>query len=177
MYRKHVPHLICAFTTTIYFKTLKIPPSFFKDAELISVLPLDAKEIAIYRPDLPLRVCRNKFLTWNENHFETLNESNSHLSLHYVFYTSEIILPVTEIALQPFGPKRGTVKSTIIKSMDEKGFTFNELIWNAHTIQRIHIRESERAGVGIYRSGHQKKMPSFYIGGYYDAANFLPKED
>ena len=76
-------------TSTYY----RIPPSFFKDAELISVLPLDAKEIAIYRPDLPLRVCRNKFLTWNENHFETLNEYNSHLSLHEVFYTSEIILP------------------------------------------------------------------------------------
>jgi len=90
----------------------------------------------------------------------------------------QIALPTPQITLRPYG-KKGTItslKSTLVSAISDRGFSCIELLWLAHNIQAPHIKTEQENGVGIFRSGHEKKVPAYYIGGYYDAANFIPKE-
>ena len=81
---------------------------------------------------------------------------------------ADIILPIQEIVLHPFGPKKGAVKPQTIKSESKHGFSCIDLLWKAHNAESIHIRVEQPNGVGIYRLGHERKMPAYFIGNYYD---------
>lgn len=152
---------------------------FSKDAVLLREQPLTKEELEIFRPDLPFRVCRNKQLIWTNKQYEKMDDFKKHAKESGFDISDEIVLPITTITLRPFGTK-GTVtalKSSAVTAMHKEGFTAIELLWLAHNIQAIHIKKEQDKGVGIFRSGHEKKMPSYYIGQYYDMADIIPNEE
>ena len=146
---------------------------FLEDVKFIREQPLTVQELQTFRPELPFRVCRNKFLAWTDQQFSDTKVYSDFINLKGANVTKEIVLPVHKIVLHPYGPKSGAVKPSVIFSKKEGGFSCLELLWNAHNLQSGHIREKQADGVGIYRLGHEKKMPAYYIGGYYDKGGSL----
>jgi hypothetical protein len=47
------------------------------------------------------------------------------------------------------------------------------LIWNAQNLQAEHNHSDDGKGIGIFRNGFEKGMPSFYIGRFIDNAGLL----
>jgi len=152
------------------------PQKFLDGATLLREQPMTENEFQVFRPDLPFRLCRNKHLSWTQQVFPDIEiylervTGNNEMS-------GEVVLPVPEITLRPFGSKGGAGKATVITAKNGNGFSCMELLWNAHNIQTTYLKGTQEGGVGIYRLGHEKKMPAYYIGGYYDNGGFIPKEE
>jgi hypothetical protein len=155
------------------------PNIFLRDAMFIREQPLTNEEIDTFRPDLPIRLCRNKQMSWTDKIFSELSEFKTYASQFGCDISDTIVLPTPSITLEPLGIKGRitSLKSTLVKSIDKKGFSFTELLWLANNIQAEHSKHIIDKGVGIYRSGHKKKVPSYYIWGYYDMADNIPKEE
>jgi len=160
-----------------YYRTS--PNIFLKDATFLTEQHLTEDEFKVFRPDLPFRLCRNKKITWTDKMFQTLEGYKNHSTQFNVDASDRIVLPVSSITLEPFGAKGRvtSLKSTLVTSGNSNGFTAVELLWLANNIQAQHAKHVVDRGVGIYRSGHEKKIPSYYIGGYYDLADNIPKEE
>ncbi len=82
-------------------------------------------------------------------------------------------IEATEIILIPYGPKGGFQKGTIVKADNGKFFECVEAIWKAKQLQET-VNENTSEGIGIYRLGFEKGLPSYYIGQYKDLAGLLP---
>ena len=154
-----------------YYRTT--PYHFLNSAELLKVQPLTEKEFSIFRPDLAFRPFRHKQIQWTTEIFDSMDLYLDKLSRSGFHISDEIALNIPEIILHPYGPKGGGAKAKKISATNGYSFTHNELLWNAHCIQAINLREDSKDGVGLFRLGHEKKSPSYYIGNYYDKANFL----
>jgi hypothetical protein len=152
---------------------------FLQNATFIKEQTLTEDEFKVFRPDLPFRLCRNKEIAWTNTRFSTLADYK-HYALDYgVDISNKIVLPIPAITIEPFGAEGRitSIKSTLVTSIDVDGFTAIELLWLANNIQAEHAKHIVDKGVGIYRSGHEKKVPSYYIWGYYDMGNSIPKEE
>lgn len=154
-----------------YYRT--IPSVFLDSATFLREQPLTERESSIFRPDLPFRICRNKQIQWMTNDFSDINLYKDFLIKNNFSLSQEIVLNVPEIVLHPYGPKGGGVKATKITASNKQGFTNSELLWHGQNLQSIHLKENSKDGVGLFRLGHEKKIPSYYIGNYIDKANFL----
>ena len=141
----------------------RIPTEFLNSkSEFIELKPLTETEQNCFRPDLPMRFGRTKKVSWNEFN------SNSLRILESLYSDQKI--NAESIILVPFGPKGGTKKGVKIES--ENGFTVFEIIEKAKKIQED-VNENPSNGIGMYRLGIQKGIPSYYIGEYIDKADFL----
>ena len=116
-------------------------------------------------------------MVWTHKMFPSIEAFKEYIKKLGFDISNKIVLPAAKITLRPFGPKGGAVKSSLVSSLNDKGFSCVELLWLAHNLQAPHLREEQTRGVGIFRTGHEKNVPAYYIGGYYDAADFIPKED
>jgi hypothetical protein len=152
---------------------------FLKNTTFLRYQPLTTEEIDTFRPDLPNRLCRNKQMYWTDKIFDNLDDYKTYASQFGCDTSDNVVLPVPSITLNPFGAKGRitSLKSTLIASVDKSGFSCIELLWLANNLQAEHSKHIVDKGVGIYRSGHSKKVPSYYIWGYYDMANNIPKEE
>jgi len=160
-----------------YYRTS--PGIFLKSAIFLREQPLTKDEFTVFRPDLPFRLCRNKEIAWTDKAFQTLNDYKNYALQYGVALSDKIVLPIPSTTLEPFGA-RGRItslRSTLVTSTNSNGFTAIELLWLANNIQAEHAKHIVDKGVGIYRSGHEKKVPSYYIWGYYDMADNIPKEE
>jgi len=153
------------------------PERFLNSGKLLREQPLTQKELETFRPYLPFRICRNKNIAWTDQQYSDVETYKNAIKDSGIDTSDKIVLPVSQIVLHPFGPKSGAVKPTTINSSNQEGFTTSELLWNAQNIQSIHLREKQKNGVGIFRLGHEKKMPAYYIGGYNDKANSITTDD
>ena len=137
-----------------YYRTL--PKIFLKGATFLREEPLTADELNTFRPDLPFRLCRNKFLAWTNESIPDFENFKKYAREFGCDISNRFILPVTSITLRPFGSKGAITakKSTLVSSLSNKGFTCIELLWLAHNIQAPYIKRENKHGVGIYRSGH-----------------------
>jgi hypothetical protein len=160
-----------------YYRTT--PGVFLRNATFLRPQPLTSEELNTFRPDLPNRLCRNKNMTWTAKIFHELEDFKKYASLFRCDISDSIILPVPNISLTPFGAKGRvtSLKPTLISSVDKNGFSSIELLWHANNIQAEHSKHIVDNGVGIYRSGHYKKVPSYYIWTYYDKAGNIPFEE
>lgn len=160
-----------------YYRT--IPRIFLKDVIFLREQPLTTDELLTFRPDLPFRLCRYKKMSWTDEIFPNLNGFKEYLKRFGCDISSQIVLPVNKITLCPFGTKGQitSLKSTLVSSLNDKGFTCIELLWLAHNLQAPYIKTKQENGIGIFRSGHEKRVPAYYIGTYYDAAGFISKEE
>lgn len=123
-------------------------------------------ELAIHRPDLPFSFARSADLEWptfcpatpEEFPNDSFSRANDQRSQPY--------LNASKIYLQPFGPKGSSKSGVLIEAESSAGFTVTEALWHAARLQSPFLREIRgTTGVGIYRSGIQRKLPSYYIWG------------
>lgn len=112
--------------TGYYYRT---PPNIFlRSAVLLREQPLTDKKLMVFMPNLPFRLCRSKLNNWSSELFSDLTGCDSHITSLGDNTSQQIIIPVEKIALQPFGPKGDSVKSTIVTSTNEEGFSCIELL-------------------------------------------------
>jgi len=144
---------------------------FIKRSEKIDMLPLTDDEFNAFRPDLPMRIGRTKKIHWNE--FPRIDhltfESSLKITLDSEFLEQN--LQTQKIVLAPYGRKRGMQKGSLIYS-DSDFFTVAELIWKAKNIQES-VNSERSNGIGIYRLGFEKQVPSYYIGENIDRAGII----
>jgi hypothetical protein len=152
-----------------YYRTT--PNVFMKKANFLRMQPLTPAELHAFRPDLPMKLCRYTNLSWSDQPIPDFAIYQDQVRQIIGDISDVVVLPVPKITLRPFG-RKGTItalKSAIVFSEQPEGFSMLELLWLAHNIQAPHLKQYRPNGVGIFRSGHEKKVPSYYIGGFLSA--------
>lgn len=124
---------------------------------------LTVEEKSVIQSELPLRFGRLKGVSWNN--LESANKLEGLLNENPVIGTNSIVLV-------SFGPNGGQQRGVQINTEGQDGFKVSELLWKANLIQS-EIYDRSSAGIGIYRLGYDKGIPSFYIGEYLDLAGTL----
>lgn len=138
--------------------------SFKKKSTFIKNIDFREREVQTLRPHLPLRFGRFKNYSWDNLKQEDLENIKRELNNKK--------LNIDRVILIPYGPQGGFKKGVEIKNEDN--LSFFEIVKNAKDIQRS-INEEPSNGIGIYRNGFEKGIPSFYIGEYIDRAKILLK--
>jgi hypothetical protein len=139
------------------FAYFRLPRDHFEaEARYLRMDPLSARELEVHRPELPFAVAQCAELSWYEGWGDIGEFAASH----------DAVLPVGAIFLSPFGP-RDTGKPAVLLHADNGDFfTALELLRKAKVVQDPHIGNVRlNEGVGIYREGIKKRIPSYYIWG------------
>lgn len=143
-------------------------PLFEQKSQRIDFLPLTEQEQRAFRPDLPIRIGRMKELSWNN-----INESDfSSFAKSVKANIQEQKLQTGKVVLLPYGDKGGLKKGVVISADNSTYFNGAELLWKAKEIQKV-VNDNVSDGVGLYRIGYEKGLPSYYIGKYLDKAGLL----
>ena len=123
-------------------------------------------ELAVHRPDLPFGFARFAALDWPTVCPATPEEfPNGSFSCEND-QCGHSYLDTAKIYLQPFGPKGSSKPGVMIEAENSVGFSVSEILWHAARLQSQFLRENKlTTGIGIYRSGIQRKLPSYYIWG------------
>lgn len=121
-------------------------------ATFLRAEPLTDDEIALHRPDLPF--CLDAHANQNAD------------------VDVDATVAAAEIVLHPYGPRGGQKAGVRVKADDGIAFTAGELRRKAVAVQAASIGATSRSGVdevaaiqriGIYRSGLQRGVPSYYL--------------
>lgn len=147
--------------TCIFYRT---PTALFAQRSMrTGHLPFTDKELAAFRPDLPMRLGRNRELSWNSSWDSGILEQPQ--------MTANIALD--GVVLVPYGSKGGLKGGVVLRASSVgSGFTVRELLLAAKRIQE-QVNPQTSDGVGLYRLGWQKRLPSYYIGEYSDRAGHV----
>ncbi|MFC7517510.1 hypothetical protein ACFQUU_21090 [Herbaspirillum sp. GCM10030257] len=125
-------------------------------------------EFKTNRPDLPFSFSQSTALNWYDQVPENIER------LAHIFEVCgegagaacAPCLGTAQVYVSPFGPKGSSKPAILIKADDGNAFTVAELLWNAWQLQLPNLRETRLTdGVGLYRLGLQKQIPSYYIWG------------
>lgn len=116
--------------------------------------PLSAKEAQVHRPDLPFAVVQSEALSWYDSAWPTDT------------FEPAPVLEVSSIYLSPFGPRDSAKPPALLTADNGKAFTGRELLTKAKALQEQLLGDVRLTnGVGIYRAGIKKRIPSYYIWG------------
>ncbi len=124
---------------------------FETKSKLIDFQELTTEEHRFFRPDLPMRFGRSKQLNWNN--FDSGKNHNS----------QEI--GTDKIILVPYGPNGGYKRGTTVEL--KPNLTVQEVALKAKELQEA-VNNQESKGIGFYRLGTQRGIPSYAIGEYLD---------
>ncbi|HYH15091.1 MAG TPA: hypothetical protein VD794_07725 [Flavisolibacter sp.] len=143
-------------------------PLFAEKSTSLDFLALTDEEERMFRPDLPLRLGRTNELNWNEI------ASTDYPSFQALLPASvqSQQLPANQVVLIPYGNNGGFKKGTVVTAVNESFFEGSELLWKAKELQEA-VNDKVSKGIGLYRIGFEKGMPSYYIGQYIDNAGLL----
>jgi hypothetical protein len=133
----------------------RLQRSYFEEhVSFLRADPLSEKEALVHRPDLPFAFGVRQSLSWYEMWPNSVSEEN------------EVTLDAPAIYLAPFGPRDSSKPAVLVQATNGLSFSQAELLVAAKSIQEPHIRDLRlTSGVGIYRSGIQKRLPSYYLWG------------
>lgn len=134
--------------------------------------PLTNEEKRFFRPDLLMRVGRIKELSWHSFEQKTIHEFENHLNNTLNAEAIQQKLEANEIVVLPFGQKGGIKKGEKLTANNDEYFTLPELIWKSKSVQES-AYPAESNGIGLYRIGFEKGLPSYYIGEYFDKAGLI----
>jgi hypothetical protein len=144
-------------------------------AVCVRVDRLTPAELAVHRPDLPLRLCRFPDLHWTKDRYPTIasyasavEKASPRLRIDPV----RVALDLPAVVLMPFGPKGSRKRGSVVKARSASGFSALELLWLSHNLQSQYVKDW-RNGVGIYRSGFEGGVPSYYLWGASDRAGIV----
>jgi hypothetical protein len=154
----------------------RIPTPFLKArAARLRLEPLTPAEFAVHRPDLPLRLCRVRNLQWTAERYPTKQaflEGIKELSQRRRIDDKQVALAIPAVTLMPFGPKGSAKRGVAVEAQNTVGFSALELLWLAQDLQAPYVKEWDK-GVGLYRSGIQRGLPSYYLWGATDRAGYV----
>jgi hypothetical protein len=147
-------------------------PLFIAKSTPIDSTPLTIEEQKAFRPDLPIRIARTKEFNWNafgmDNYQNFIEQTKTLLDKSIL----DQKIPTDKIVLIPFGNNGGLKKGTIVTADNPNHFECAELIWKAKELQES-VNNQTSKGIGLYRIGFEKGLPSYYIGEYFDKAGLL----
>lgn len=146
------------------FTYYRLPRSYVEaNARYMRIDPLSEKELQIHRPDLPFAVAQREGTSWYDQ------------SWPEGVFGATPVLAVNAIYLSPFGPRDSAKPRALIKADDGESFTELELLTKAKELQHPFIGDVRLTdGVGIYRAGINKRIPSYYIWGARSRAGAPP---
>ena len=134
---------------------LRLPRDYVEaNARYTRTDPLSEMELQIHRPELPFAVAQRQEISWyepswNEGVLETVP-----------------VLAASSIYLSPFGPRDSAKQASLLAADDGNAFTEAELLTKARILQAPFVGDIRLTeGVGIYRAGIKKRLPSYYIWG------------
>lgn len=129
---------------------------FGTKSQLIDFQELTTEEHRFFRPELPMRFGRTKQLNWN--HFDpSLNQDSKEVG-------------TDKIVLVPYGPNGGHKRGTAIEL--KPTLTVKEVTTKARELQEA-VNNQQSQGIGFYRLGTQRGIPSYAIGEYLDKAGTM----
>jgi hypothetical protein len=135
-------------------------------ASYVRLDPLTDEEVAIHRPDLPFAVGQCAGISWPSEIPRTAGELAE--DWRAAGCADVAVLRAPEVYLYPFGPDGGVwnVAGARVRAADGAAFTAEELLFEAATMQAPFIDDAAPIqGIGIYRDGLFRGIPSYYIGG------------
>jgi hypothetical protein len=170
MYDSWWPHLpgwgINSLSRTVSY--FRLPTALlFSKAEYVRTEEYSDAELLVHRPDLPFAFASTTRLEWPTNAPDTAEEFPGNA---FQFPADGSCEPQTldtpKIYLGPFGPKGSCRPGILLEAENGRFFTVEEILWQAAKLQAQFLRDVKAtAGVGIYRSGIQRKLPSYYVWG------------
>jgi hypothetical protein len=137
-------------------------------SEFLRVEPLSEAEIKAHRPDLPQHLFTYEKLSWGSQPFANISDCESWLKSHGIDPTKLLVVDATQLALVPQDAKDNNKKSVIAQAVNGSSFTGAELLFHAYNAQAPYMTWEDENGIGLHRLGLEKKMPSYYLGSYYD---------
>ena len=146
-----------------------------ENSEHVGCEPLDAKEFAKHRPDLPLRPLREtgwKFDATSYDSAQDFERAARSAGVAVDELAQRVALPITRLWIRPLGPQGGQLPREPLRAAHPEGFHALELLWLAHQTQAPHVREPWD-GTGLYRDGLSRGEPSYYIGPSRDLAGHV----
>ena len=81
-------------------------------------------------------------------------------------------LPCEKIVVIPVKPSRTLAAPVVVLADTPTGISMIQFVRSLQDVQRKYWRKPS-AGIGLYRLGIHRGIPSFYAGEYYDLAGFL----
>lgn len=117
---------------------------------------LTEEELSFFRPDLPLRFGRTRQLNWNDFDPEQNLDSGK--------------IDIQKIVLVPYGPNGGHKRGAVID--DDSGLSIQSIIFKAKELQEA-VNPKVSNGIGFYRLGTQRGIPSYAIGEFLDRAGVM----
>ena len=135
----------------------RIPTDFFiKTSTQIDILPFSDEDKKLVRPDLPIRFCRIKNFNFDE--YDTFIENLN-------IYDNDFDKMIgNKIALYP-STKNGSTRYENIVEIESIKNLFIEAKRLQETANNLKFN-----GIGFYRLGITKGLPSYYIGEYINLA-------
>jgi hypothetical protein len=149
----------------------RYPVWFVADrAEFVREEECNPTWLSLVRPDLPFNLLRSKTVTWEE-----LAKNSDEAFLRKHFNDLEQDLNTSQVVLMPLRKNGNYMKPVKVESKDGRNLNYKEVLLTAINAQHDQSK-AVYEGVGLHRNGLEKGIPSYYIGGYVDAAGYL-KED
>lgn len=138
-----------------------------EQASYVRLDPLTDDEVAIHRPDLPFAACRCAAVSWPSKVPRTAAELAE--DWRAAGCPDAAVVPAAEVYLYPLGPDGGTwaVAGARVQAANGTAFTTEELLFKAAAIQAPFTSDTAPVrGIGIYRDGVYRGIPSYYLGGF-----------
>lgn len=131
----------------------RLPRDYIEaNARYIRTDPLSDMELRVHRPELPFAVAQRNEISWYEPSWK-----------EGVLETAPV-LTASSIYLAPFGPRDSAKSASFLAADDGEAFTEAELLTKARILQAPFVGDVRLTeGVGIYRAGIKKRLPSYYI--------------
>lgn len=157
---------IDSLSRTISYLRLPIPV-LLKNAIYIRTEEYAEAEMKIHRPDLPLSFVQATAFEWAStcpNDIEQLLGASTQSEGVATLLAQSIDLPA--VYLSPFSPKGGMKPLVLVEALNGRSFTAGELLLCSARLQSEHVRDSKvTKGVGIYRLGINRMIPTYYLWG------------
>ena len=135
-------------------------------ASYVRLDPLADEEVAIHRPDLPLAAGQCAAISWPSTAPGTAAEFAE--DWRAAGCPDGAMLRAPEVYLYPFGPdgEVWNAAGSRVRAANGGTFTAEELLFEAAAIQAPFISGTAPIrGMGIYRHGLFRGIPSYYLGG------------
>lgn len=123
--------------------------------------PLTEQEMQVHRSELPFSFGQHEDLSWYEQWNEGVASPRAHPSNNI-----DSVLNAPTLYLEPFGPRDSSKPAVLVEAKNGRFFTEKEVLLLAKTVQSQYLGHTRLTdGVGIYRSGIRKRLPSYYLWG------------
>lgn len=147
---------------SIYFR---YEPSYFlNNFEFIEEMPYSEEQQRTYRPDLPCHLLLSRHLDFTN----PISEIVQTFDMDGLGFAQ----PLPAVYLIP-KTRKNSDKTPVLVKAESGGLTLVEILETALALRKEWVPEA--TDIGIHRSGHKQRIPSYYISGFDDLANHVSK--